>query len=878
MRNKRNVPNVVSGGSAIPIKGKPNYYYMRGRKHENGGIKLGTNPRTGIEVEDGEVLHIGEDSAKVFSTIPMINGESPADKVLAGSNPKEVFAKQEQYKRRNNLRNDGNKRVMGGLEDLSNNINLTDEQLGYLQAGASMLPIVGSAMDVYEAVKNPSLANIGSAALSVGMDLTGLGVAKGLYKGIKTARAVAKANAAARRVTAAKKVAGKVSIVAKQNPIIANAKKAAKQSFNNEVKQSTNYLRQMGNNARRGNVGGVLKAYGRETLNQAPWQALGGIGIAGDAYMQARDKNYPQHRVGGVVGYPKYKGGGSLNRAARFVTEMASRGYKWVGNQWDGVAKRFAKNADDVKPAAEQPKTKAKRNPDTPTPRRDYRDMKSRLDAEIEGREMPTRNELRAAERQEAKRRIIAHKRAKFIKNAKENAKAIGKGAGIALGGAGVVGGIGAGIYGLASSYNTPKTTTVPGTNIPTRKQPKTNVTQLKDTIAGNTIKVVNGEYWGSEAPVNYTPQQTNTKTNSNHPATKQTNSIATSTPKRRNGGTKRRAVTSPSKATTLESNTIGAQTPTITNGQTEPSKKLPKHIQIVVDETNRILKQTNGAGHPSTGGGRSASTAGTASSADIKLSKPIVARNVETQLTRDRNSRNPLNRIVGGIGRRVRNAAGNVRADDAISVGGNILGSILSHGVNSRMLDQLAYGDAPVMTTPAKLRTKIDINAPLDRMREAAYQYGRHVANNTASSRVATGRINNNNAKTIDGMNQLHSQKNAAEVELGNKDALNRQYVRASNVATYNEWAKGRDDFNNRRTEMRSENDVALIDGINSALQGGIDTARRRNSERNTLVAMAAANPNVNPRYLRDLGISGYTQADIDAWEAANRKKRGYN
>ena len=47
------VPNIVRGGIAIPIKGKKNYYYMKGRKHETGGIDIGKNPRTGLEVEDG---------------------------------------------------------------------------------------------------------------------------------------------------------------------------------------------------------------------------------------------------------------------------------------------------------------------------------------------------------------------------------------------------------------------------------------------------------------------------------------------------------------------------------------------------------------------------------------------------------------------------------------------------------------------------------------------------------------------------------------------------------------------------------------------------------------------------------------------------------
>ena len=37
MSNKRLRPNIVRGGVAIPIPNKKNYYYMKGRKHEQGG-------------------------------------------------------------------------------------------------------------------------------------------------------------------------------------------------------------------------------------------------------------------------------------------------------------------------------------------------------------------------------------------------------------------------------------------------------------------------------------------------------------------------------------------------------------------------------------------------------------------------------------------------------------------------------------------------------------------------------------------------------------------------------------------------------------------------------------------------------------------------
>lgn len=109
MSNKRLRPNIVRGGVAIPIPNKNNYYYMKGRKHEQGGIDIGKDPRTGLEVEDGEVMHISPTEVKVFSSVPFLNGESPAEKVIKGNNPNEVFNAQERYKDVNNINDDGTK-------------------------------------------------------------------------------------------------------------------------------------------------------------------------------------------------------------------------------------------------------------------------------------------------------------------------------------------------------------------------------------------------------------------------------------------------------------------------------------------------------------------------------------------------------------------------------------------------------------------------------------------------------------------------------------------------------------------------------------------------------------------------------------------------
>lgn len=117
---KRIVPNVVRGGTAIPIG--DNLYYMKGRKHEQGGIDIGNNAKTGLEVEGGEVLQTSPNSIRVFSSVPFLYGESPANLVRAGVNPDDVFNAQERFKDINKLNDDGSMKQYknGGLSRSKN--------------------------------------------------------------------------------------------------------------------------------------------------------------------------------------------------------------------------------------------------------------------------------------------------------------------------------------------------------------------------------------------------------------------------------------------------------------------------------------------------------------------------------------------------------------------------------------------------------------------------------------------------------------------------------------------------------------------------------------------------------------------------------------
>lgn len=105
------IPNVVAGGIAQPLGN--NFFYMNGRKHSQGGIDIGPSDKTGIEVEDGEVVETNGNELKVYSAQPILDGVSPAKLVMGGANPNKVFKAQEDFKDRNGINDDGTKAKYG---------------------------------------------------------------------------------------------------------------------------------------------------------------------------------------------------------------------------------------------------------------------------------------------------------------------------------------------------------------------------------------------------------------------------------------------------------------------------------------------------------------------------------------------------------------------------------------------------------------------------------------------------------------------------------------------------------------------------------------------------------------------------------------------
>ena len=183
---------------------------------------------------------------------------------------------------------------------------------------------------------------------------------------------------------------------------------------------------------------------------------------------------------------------------------------------------------------------------------------------------------------------------------------------------------------------------------------------------------------------------------------------------------------------------------------------------------------------------------------------------------------------------------------EDAIGLTSNIIGGLISHAANRKMLNNLKYSSAPAARTAAKLKTHININPQLDKMRESLAAYERDVDANTASSRVALARKQRARLASVLNTNELYADKENKETDLINKDRLNQQAVVAENIRDYNKWAESKAAFNRAVLEKKAENDVGLINTINAGVQNVLSNIDKRRSENKTIATMALANPDL--------------------------------
>ena len=195
------IPNVVAGGIAQPLGN--NFFYMNGRKHSQGGIDIGPSDKTGIEVEDGEVVETNGNEFKVYSAQPIINGVSPAKLVIGGANPDKVFKAQEDFKDRNGINDDGTKAKYGKEKYVvkSDNIRVTPimespRNSGIKQGDFIYYPetyrIANNTLEKVPARKEVNMTPLEQVNPEFDILLGGAGILRGVDKATKVAMALDK--------------------------------------------------------------------------------------------------------------------------------------------------------------------------------------------------------------------------------------------------------------------------------------------------------------------------------------------------------------------------------------------------------------------------------------------------------------------------------------------------------------------------------------------------------------------------------------------------------------------------------------------------------------------------------------------------------------
>lgn len=722
---KRRVPNVVRGGIAIPLKDKTNYYYMAGRKHKNGGIDIGENPRTGLEVEDGEVMHVSKDEIKVFSSVPFLNGKSPAQKVLGGENPNTVFKQQEQFKDRNKINDDGTKKkAMGGKtpkrkytttltvdeekqfkdwyskvakhKNLNPNPDADGQDYDYrgYWKNEDRDDILGSNPnahfpDKYKQPTHPTFSN------------------ESIYSNDKTPGGTW--------------VRGKGTWLFKHNKFTAR-----------QVDRTADYLNNTGE-------GFIL---GTDTIIPNIKKRMGGLSRSKD--YGSKSKPYPSVKSGDFAGghrsYP-------IPTKDDAIDALRLAG---LHGRSDVRAKVYAKYPDLRKKSKSgglysvtvNGETKLKMFPSTRNLSRIRR--KAALGTVSDDDEIYTpRPEYK---RLYDKFNVKALNR-KFDKDYFNLINKLKANENLTI----------ADIYNGGENTEDAKLREILGAN--------STYKDIFDTDKENKLY----DYYTTTYP----------------------------------------------EMNVIESRSQNNKT--ATNNTLKEVVITPKN-----DEYKTDMSITNNKPFEST------------TLKEVVVTPEDVKDNTENRIAKNEKRNRLINSYLSGY------------RGDAINLLSNIGGNIATTLINRRALNKMQAPPQPMSQTAAKLKTRININPQLDKMRETLAAYERDVDNNTASSRVALARKQRARFANILQTNELYGTKENAETELINKDRLNQQEVANNNVKAYNDWQDKVNAFNNAITDKKAENLVGLTQGITSGITSTIGNVQQRIRDDKSILANALSHPNL--------------------------------
>lgn len=861
------IPNVVAGGIAQPLGN--NFFYMNGRKHSQGGIDIGPNDKTGIEVEGGEVVETNGNELKVYSAQPILNGASPAQLVMGGANPNKVFKAQEDFKDRNGINDDGTKAKYGKEKYVakSDNTRVTPimespRNSGIKQGDFIYYPetyrIANNTLEKVPARKEVNMTPLEQINPEFDILLGGAGVLRGVDKATKVAMALDKniSRTSQKAITKGRDALGYYSISPniRYNLSVNNDRKALgvkptklleapKKQLTSNIGKYKDFVNILDNNGKVIDIPDVLqtniddtKAF-LKTFNK--WNARYGY----DPIPLSAAKN------------PKQADKLIKDRLLEHNTFV--RGVHETGNE-ENINNILRRNG--VEPT---PENRAKYYASTYAPDTGDQHFIFTGDVGKQGLEV-----IDIVDVNSDKFKGIPYTRDHFGKYTKGYSRKSRK-----LGGKNMIVSISGNVKnGLIHSPS--------------------STGGLRDKFAvGGTRINRHGRTWEYDEQIGAYVPITNRTINrtSAYPINKSARgeTIVGSDYTFRNGRW--------SKNNTTNNNTNKSN---IDNGNRRPQYYAERRLPLFEDGvgiTSGLVRagwshgnnkgiSTNNTNIPSLSetksrgktprGGRSKSNQPTQSistktppTAVYNRNLPKVEANIPTTL--------PVSTSTPAKGTTSSDGKGqgkfkNLTTADWIGLGSNVAGSLASYFASRRAINKMRGPSQPTLISASKLKTKYNINPQLDRIREDKFEAYRDIDSNTASSRVSLARKQRVRNAAGQAVNELYGNKENIETNLINQDRRNQQSVRQFNAQQYNQYIDRKTAFDNGIREAKVTNINNLFSGINAGIQDMISRYENRKALNNTIGAMRASAPNVDDRIMRDAGV------DYDEFIIRKRRKLG--
>lgn len=849
------IPNVVAGGIAQPLGN--NFFYMNGRKHSQGGIDIGPNDKTGIEVEDGEVVETNGNELKVYSAQPIINGVSPAKLVMGGANPNKVFKAQEDFKDKNRINDDGSKYQNGGIK--KNNYNKNDNTTVAKPVIQEYIPATGSTKVIQDLrnklTRNNTIKGGNINIVSPEFDiLTGIRGIANTFNNIIN------------------------NYIGRKLPNNYAYRRTLQQELDDII--NNNVFRKIPNNITVPKGKTITTSSGKKiSLHKAGGNSHGGkafsAGKVWDGTSSSGNKSkeiiigVPGENAEWMVGHHgSYKGPYKFN-------DIEQGSGLFVPFDENNIANISTNGLRAYKPSIfnnryipiELDKKRMgglSRDKDYGSKKKPYPSV-AKKDFAGGHRSYPIPTKADAVD---ALRLAGLHGRSDVKAKVYNKYPELRK-----KGNVGLVVSINGNVKnGLIHSPSS------------------TGGLRDKFAVGGNRINR-HGRTWEYDEQIGaYVPITNRTiSRTSAYPINKSARgeTIVGSDYTFRNGRW--------SKNNTTNTNT---NKPNIDNGNRRPQYYAERRLPLFEDGagiTSGLVRagwshgnnkgvSTNNTNIPSLSatkssgrtprGGRSKSSQSTQSvptktppTAVYNRNLPKVEASIPTTLPVSTNT--PAKGTTSSDGKG-QGKFKNITAADWIGLGSNMAGSLASYFASRRAINKMRGPSQPTLISANKLKTKYNINPQLDRIREDKFEAYRDIDSNTASSRVSLARKQRVRNAAGQAANELYGNKENIETNLINQDRRNQQSVRQFNAQQYNQYIDRKTAFDNGIREAKVTNINNLFSGINAGIQDMISRYENRKALNNTIDAMRASAPNVDDRIMRDAGV------DYDEFIIHKRRKLG--